>query len=241
MRLNTKLIGFMFSGIVFAGIVIANLSGLWITESEKKPTLIKEGEFAGMSNPDDIRGSYSFDDISKSFDVEPLIIAEAFGLVTDEPEDFKCNMLEEYYANMLDGVELGTDSIKQFVAIYTGLPYDGEAVLPSTAIEVLEREGKWTADMQETYEGMVIDMTQLGACRQALVEVDSQANNELDMEIKGQTTLAEVIDWGLSQQEIEDVLGFKVENTNINIKDLCEEKGLSFSQIKAELNTLLGQ
>jgi hypothetical protein len=53
-------------------------SGLWNTTSSKQPALIKSGEFAGLANPADIRGSYTYRDVLKSFTIPESVILQAF-------------------------------------------------------------------------------------------------------------------------------------------------------------------
>ena len=43
--------------------------GSWQTESNKQPKKFETGEFEGMPNPEDIRGSYYFSDIENAFNI----------------------------------------------------------------------------------------------------------------------------------------------------------------------------
>jgi hypothetical protein len=82
---------------------------------------IREGEFAGMPNPLDIRGSYTWDDVAGllTFDVE--LALKAFG--ASDPTT-KVNTLESIYgeASLPEGTEIGTDAVRLFVSLLTGLP-----------------------------------------------------------------------------------------------------------------------
>lgn len=130
--------------VLFAGgILLASALGFWVTESTKEPAKIKTGEFAGMPNPSDIRGSYTWNDISNSFGIDVGLLMQAFGV---KDAGTKVNTLEEAVKSLSlpPGVEIGTDAVRLFVALYTGLPHTPEesTVLPYTAAEILLREGK---------------------------------------------------------------------------------------------------
>ena len=50
---------------IFGGIAITSVTGYWQTSSSKIPAKYQGGEFAGQYDPADIRGSYSFGEISE--------------------------------------------------------------------------------------------------------------------------------------------------------------------------------
>src|SRR5512139_547475 len=136
---------------IFGGIAFASAMGWWATESSKVPVAFTEGEFAGQANPADIRGSYTFGDVSKSFDVTPDVLAQAFGVQTDDPAAFAVKDLEAIYSN--SEFEIGTSSIRLFVAYYVGLPFDttGQAIyLPQSATDILLAQNNLTSE-QITY------------------------------------------------------------------------------------------
>lgn len=143
MRIGHKPLAIVVIAIFTAGIGGAYLLGYWNTTSTKVPVTIKSGEFAGMPSPSDIRGSYTWNDVAKAFSLDVNVLLEAFG-ATDP--SVKVNALETIYgeAKLPEGVEIGTDSVRLFVALYAGLPHAPEesTVLPVAAISVLRREGK---------------------------------------------------------------------------------------------------
>ncbi len=242
MRLEGKYVAILFAVMLFAGIGVANASGLWITESSKEPTLIKEGDFEGMADPGDIRGSYSFDDIETAFDVPATLIAEAFGIETETPGDILCKDLEAIYPAGADDLEIGTGSVRQFVALYTGLPYDGDDGFPSTGVRVLRREGLWTEELSVAYEDRIVQIEGTGDQSMGESAQDSGEASEEHEEtigVKGKTTAAEVIEWGISQEQLEEIIGVSIDNVNLTIRDICSNNGISFSEIKEALNSLL--
>lgn len=135
-------------GIFIVGIAGANFLGLWKTTNTKEPVKIKTGEFAGMPNPADIRGSYSWADVGKAFNIDVQHLLTAFG-ATNSAE--KVNTLESIYTkeSLPAGLEIGTGSVRLFVSLYTGIPFtaDEGTVLPISAIAVLKAYGKADAGL----------------------------------------------------------------------------------------------
>ncbi|MBL7006203.1 MAG: 4Fe-4S binding protein, partial [Spirochaetia bacterium] len=132
--------------LILGGVFITKLTGNWITESTKVPRLITAGEFAGFSDPADIRGSYSFQDISDNFSLSAEDLAQAFALDTSVKNagEYLAKDLEGIYGELLDGDgEVGTDSLRWFVALYLGYPYTPEetTLLPSPALAFLREKG----------------------------------------------------------------------------------------------------
>lgn len=239
MKINSKKLLISFVLILVAGIAGAKLTGLWITESTKEPVKFTEGEFVGQYDPEDIRGSYTFCDIENAFGVKAELIAEAFNIKTDDPCTVKAKDLELVYGYLDEDTEIGTGAIKLFVAFYTGLPHGDIEYLPSTAVEVLKREGKWTTEMESLLEGHIIEVDSVEA---VLIEGTEEHTEEVSdseeetMEVKGSTTFADVISWGIEKERIEEIVGFEIDNVNLSIRDACEEKGVLFSEVKTILN-----
>ena len=98
---------------------------LWRTMSAKVPARFTSGEQEGEYNPADIRGSYTFSQVSELFEIPLEEMGKSFGLdVPDNMADFKCGSLKEIYGAVegtIEGGEIGTDSVKLFVSLYTGL------------------------------------------------------------------------------------------------------------------------
>lgn len=57
--------------------------------------------------------------------------------------------------------------------------------------------------------------------------------------IKGKTTFQNLLDWGLSQTEIEAVIGDKLPPGGTVVRDYAVARGLEFATVKTELQTLL--
>src|SRR6056297_713177 len=144
MKLRSPQIALLSLIFVFGGILVSMLTGLWQSESSKVPATYTSGEFSGQYNPADIRGSYSFADVASAFGVPADVLVEAFGFETYEnPENLQIKLFEDVYG-VIDGKEIGTDSMRLFVALYLVRPYSPEedTGLPMNAIQSLLEEGK---------------------------------------------------------------------------------------------------
>lgn len=245
MKLNSKILAVIIFVILFGGIGFTTAMNWWQTESSKVPATFSEGEAAGEYNPADIRGSYTFADIENSFGIPAAELAAAFAVETDDPSSVAIKDLEALYAESVAlGYEVGTASVRYFVALYTGLPYEisEETYLPRPAVEILTARGGLTADQRSYLQAHIVEPIT------AQVEPDPSAESievtptgeehetsETDRLIKGKTSFQEVLDWGVPQEVIERILGVGMPNPLTKIKDFCAEKALDFETIKPAL------
>jgi hypothetical protein len=234
-KIRTRMLAIVTVAILFGGILISSLLGYWNTESSKTPVLIREGEFAGQPSPSDIRGSYTWEDVSKAFNIPSPLLVEAFkaSAATD-----KVNLLEALYlGNVPEGFEVGTDSVRLFVSLYTGLPHTIEegTLLPKSAIEVLRREGKDTAKNFEELASKAISLEKTAT--PVVAPTAPAASSVSTITISGKTTFKEMVSAGYVLEEIEAIVGIP-KDLNMTIKDFVAEKGIEFSEMKAALALL---
>ncbi len=248
MNLTSKPLAVIIFVILFGGISFSTAMGWWKTESTKEPVTFTEGEFAGQYNPADIRGSYTFGDIENSFGISSAILAQAFGIQTENPAAFTIKGLEEIYAT--SEFEIGTASVRLFVAFYNGLPIDlsTDMYQPESAAALL-RERTLTPEQVTYLEAHTVpnpaaesdspEAAPASGTESApeTATTPSASMNESSTEkfVKGKTTFQEVLDWGVSQETIEQVMGIPMPNPLTKIKDYCNEKGLDFESIKSTL------
>lgn len=238
MTLSSKPLAVIILVVLFGGIFFSSVMGWWQTESSKQAATFTEGEFAGQPDPADIRGSYTFGDVENNFNVPAETLAQAFSISSQEPDAFAVKDLESLYAEQ--EFEIGTASVRLFVALYTGLPYEivDEVYLPKRAVEILKSHATLTADQIAYLDAHAVAPDSSGASQgapqpAAVPETDSQPESEsTDRVIKGKTTFREVLDWGVSQAVIEDILGGPLPDPLTKVKDYCTEKGLNFEEIK---------
>ena len=95
MRLTSKSLGMIVLGFIFGGIAFSSWMGWWQTESSKEPVRFESGDAAGVYNPADIRGSYSFGDVSTLFDIPLEDLGAAFMLEDANVADVDLKELEE--------------------------------------------------------------------------------------------------------------------------------------------------
>ena len=230
MTLTSKPLAVIILVVLFGGIALSAALGAWQTESTKVAATFTEGEFAGMANPADIRGSYTFGDVEKNFGVPASLLAEAFAIPSGtDPATFPVKDLEALYAGL--ETEIGTASVRLFTALYTGLPYDlsTDIYLPSRAVDMLNALGTLTPEQTAYIEAhkVVLDS--------APTLVSTPEPESTERILKGKTTFQELLDWGLPQAVIEGIIGAPLPATSLTIKDYCTSQGLSFETIKAAL------
>jgi len=246
MKLNSFSLGALVVFLLFGGIGVSSAMNLWQTESSKIAATYTEGEFAGQADPADIRGSYTFGDVNKNFDVplEDLQIAFRIPSGTDLAL-FQVKELETLYTSL--PVEIGTASIRMFVAFYKGLPVDlstaTDTYLFSEAADILDAQNKMLPEQAEFLKTHLVpeiaaDGTQPDIQSTAITQVASTplpSTDQVAYKVTGSTTFQNLLDWGVKQETIESVIGSKMPDPGMLIKDYVTGKGLEFSSIKTAL------
>ena len=230
MMLTSKPLAAIVLVILFGGIIFSSTMGWWLTESTKEAATFSEGEFAGLPNPADIRGSYTFGDVENNFDVPATTLAQAFGVASDDPSTFGVKELETIYADQ--EFEIGTASVRLFVALYTGLPYEivDDLYLPKRAVEMLKSHATLTPEQTAYLDAHAVILEGMSAPVAQTEEHTEEVST--DRIIKGKTTFQEVLDWGVSQETIERIIGGPMPNPLTKVKDHCLEVGLNFEEVK---------
>ena len=252
MTLTSKPLAFLVFLIMFGGIGLSSALGWWETESTKEPAKFTEGEFAGQANPADIRGSYTFGDIANSFNIMPEILAQAFQTATDDPSSFAVKELESMYLD--SGYEVGTNSVRLFVAYYLGLPFDttGQDIyLPKPAVNILANHVTLTSDQLTYIQSHTADVKpasladvesdsaqsteSASGIESTHSESDASSSSSEDYVIKGKTIFGDLIRWGISEETIEQIIGAPMPDPAMKVKDFATANGLSFETIKTQL------
>jgi len=228
-HLSVNKVGLLTVAILIGGILLSVAFGLWKTTSTKQPALIKTGSFAGLPNPADIRGSYTFQDVTNAFVVPVDVLLAAF---QSENGAQRIGDLEEVWlAHIPEGAEVGTDSVRLFVALYTGIEFEAEegTLLPVSAIEVLEQLQKNTDPR----------FAELKASAVALPEGLETAPSVVttSVSVTGKTTVQDLLNAGYQLSDLEKILG-KIDNKLSAVKTLAESRGLEFSTVKADIAAL---
>lgn len=255
MKLNSFTLAALILVIMFGGISFSAAMNWWQTETTKIPATFTGGEAAGQYNPADIRGSYTFGDVSQLFNIPLADLQTAFRIPTEQdPAGFTLKSLETVASGL--PVEVGTASVRLFVALYQGLPYDlltgEETYLFPEAVKILQMQGRMNPDQAAYLESHIVPatpaetepqadsggetprlaVTQVAPYYQTSSVLTPTARIPSENTITGQTTFQDLLDWGIPQEAIEAIIGDKMPSPQVIIKDFVTGKGLEFSSIK---------
>jgi hypothetical protein len=238
MKVNQFFLGIVIVIIMFGSISVTSALGLWQTTSTKIPATYLSGEASGQYNPADIRGSYTFGEISDLFEIPLKDLGNAFAIESESSySTFQCKELESIYVpENTDSKLVGTDSVGIFVALYKGLPIDlnDSVYLPNTAEAVLIKTGKLTKDQQTFLASHLIDSKKVIANNPQISSLSESSSF-----IKGKTTFKEVLAIGVKKEAIEAVIKASIPDTSVVIKDFCLENSLEFTLVKTEIQGLI--
>ncbi len=293
-RVKTLPLALIVVAGIFGGIGIAKAVGYYETTSSKEPVKFQTGELAGLPNPADIRGSYTWLDIEKAFGVPAAESAAAFSLPGHAlAVDARVSELEEIYLSTLpEGYEIGTGAVRLFVSLYTGLPLEAEegSILPDAALaylaarpgmdlELLKRyalpgsaaskPGASSAAVAPQAQAAVAPQTPQAASTQtaaapAAVAPASQPSASATSvpsgtgaaggtgsgtgtstagtrSVVGKTTFGDLYDWGLSEAQVEAVIGYKPGPRTQAVRDSIAAAGKEFSDFRTQLQALVDQ
>jgi hypothetical protein len=249
MKINSFFLAGLVFILLFGGIGFTSAMNWWQTESQKVPVKFSEGEAAGQYNPADIRGSYTFGDISEFFEIPLADLQSAFHIPMDaDPADYQLKSLEEQFANL--PAEVGTGSVRMFVAFYKGFPFDLEAAedtyLLEEAIAILERQGRLTTEQSAYVNSHIagsqsipeVQATATPKNQAAPENIEPPASSEHTPEeylVTGKTSFQNLVDWGVSEETVEAILGEDMPASQILIKDYASSKGIAFPELKGKL------
>jgi len=263
MKLNSFSLAVMIFVLLFGGIGFTSAMNWWQTESTKVPATYTDGDLAGQYNPVDIRGSYTFGEVSELFDVPLEDLQAAFRLPAGaDPASYPLKSLEAQFVDL--PVEMGTGSVRMFVAFYKGLPYalsaDEETYLFAEAVDVIKAQGKMTAEQSAYLDAHIVqdalvedavptaavpgsaapETEEAESTPAATAVVKSEAtpapteHAAPDQTVTGKTTFRDLMDWGVTQATIEGILGEAMPAPQTLIKDYMSQMGLEFSTMKTQ-------
>ncbi|HZW49348.1 MAG TPA: hypothetical protein VFF80_04345 [Bacillota bacterium] len=243
MKLRSFTLGIVILVVIFGSVFLADALGYWNTENLAQPVKFESGEYAGEFNPADIRGSYSFGDIENTFHIDASILAQAFEVAESQANAFQVKSLETIYESLAaSGVEIGTNSVKYFVSLYTGLPFESTETiyLPTPAVEILIAKGKVSTEAAASLQEITVDIADFtNTSSNVTGAIPKGTETTTGFVIKGSTTFREILDTGISQKEIESVTGKALPNPLIVIKTYCTERQLDFETVKISLQALV--
>jgi hypothetical protein len=246
MKLNSFTLAVLVVAILFGGISLSSGLKWWHTESTKEPIRYSEGAAAGQYNPADIRGSYTFGDINRLFAIPLDDLQVAFRLPADrDAASYQLKELEALTADL--AVEVGTASVRMFVAFYKSLPYDlagsEETYLFPEAAAVLKAQNTLLPEQAEYLLSHLVPETNEVISPVVGTPDDTQAvevqhtpaaseHVKPDKLVNGQTSFQDLLNWGVRRETLETILGDKLPAPLTKVKDYAAQKGLEFSRLK---------
>lgn len=268
MKITPRLMAVFVVVILFGGILVSMALGEWTTKSTKEPLQFSEGEFAGEYNPADIRGSYTFGDVSRLFDIPLDQLAIAFRVLEPDVAAVSLKTLEEKFVDL--DVDLGTSSVRLFVNLYKGYPLDfsvEDSYLLPEATELLKETVFLSPDVLAYLESHTVNEAQALLSPEVHVETQESGSSPVSTpqvtltsgggnpgggsgtpdpdhtpeaySIVGKTTFQNLLDWGVKQEDIEKTIGQPLPSANLLIKDWATSQGIAFSTLKAQLQALV--
>jgi hypothetical protein len=161
----------------------------------------------------------------------------------EQADSFTVKELENTYVE--SGVEVGTASVRLFVAFYTGLPIDltdEESFLPESAVVIL-RSKNLTAKQAAYLDTHTLENTTAENADSATLTAEmTESGADVDYLVKGKTTFADLLNWGVPRNAIEQVLGMPLpEDTQNTIKDFTASNDLDFETIKTNLQVKVNE
>jgi len=264
MEIRSKTLGIIIALVIFGGIIGASALGLWKTQSVRNPANIQRGESAGQAaevdaetgayDPAGIRGNHQFGEISAMFGIPLETLSRAFALPADvDPATFRNQDFDTIYPEFRGEQEIGNGSMKWFVALYTGLPFElkddeENTYLLRPAVDILKSRADLTVEQIAYLDAYTIEIeVEPEEVENSLPEDESQTSDESEgeaenvehkqdeMVVAGKTSFADLLDWGVPVEQIEAIICGETPNRLMLVYDYCAENGLSFGGIKAEL------
>lgn len=161
MKVKSGTIAIIVLAVIFGSIAYTSFTGQWKTKTDRVPATYSEGTNSGQYNPADIRGSYTFADIEKSFGIPADELAAAFGIKDRDNAAIQVKEIEGIYsASVAQGKEVGTDSVRIFVALYKGLPITltDTTYMPRPAVDILKARASLSEEQLEYLDQHTVDV-----------------------------------------------------------------------------------
>ena len=257
MEIRSKTLGTIIVIVIFGGIFGASVLGLWKTESVRNPNSVQRNQLIGETSgenvgtgtllPADIRGNHRFGEISEIFDIPLEILSLAFALPPDvDPVTFNNQNFDSIYPKFEGEQEIGNGSVKWFVALYTGLPFEFEDEEEATyllrpAVDILKSQADLTSDQIDYLDAHVIEIEfEIPDSYTTELELQSSAEEKTELKqdekvVVRKTTFADLLEWGVPAENIETIIGGEIPNQLMLVYDYCIENGISFGVIKIDL------
>jgi hypothetical protein len=233
--------------LLFGGIYLTIGTGHWTTTRKAEPIKLESGEYSVA----DIRGSYTFAEVEKYFGLSADLLFQAFMIPKDKRSaTFKIkNMHEDLFVPViLNGteIEVGTDLVRVITSLYTGLPYTSDETthLPISAVNLLIQEQKLQGEQKAYWETHTFELVLAGdaSAEEAQSTPAEDAEEQKTFEIKGRTTIDELLEYGMTKEQFQELTGIEMpDDKAMKLKDFADENELEMETIKTKITEALQQ
>ncbi len=211
MRIHPILYG-IFVLSLFLGIVLSfQAVGIWSISG--KITADGQAVLPSASDVESIKGWMTLDQIATAFDVPLDEILSTFQLPADTPGSAALKDLEtEKFSvtNLRTWLQERSLAPTQGITPMIGFDIQAAALTPSPTVEI-------DVDAQIPFTSAPTE------------------HSAPERTMTGKTTFQNVLDWGVSQPTIEQVLGCAMPLPGMLVKDFVNQNGLDFATVKAAL------
>jgi hypothetical protein len=222
--------------IIGGGILLASELDLYNTTRVKSPRKTVEGIYDVI----DMRGSHTLEEIEKYYQLPASSVIEAFGLRPDtNPKFFQLKDMKEIFTPVeLEEGEyiVETDTVKVFTSLYLKIPYvsDETFYLPEKTVNYLIENDKLTGEEKEYWQRHTFKLEYLDSKYLTASEFSKIVVEEAEgIKVTGRTTIQELLDFGITEEKFEEIIGFKVpEDKSVLVRDFVIDKGIEFGEAK---------
>ena len=277
---SSMIIAILVPVVIFGGIGLSMNLGWWRTGGGRgAPTMLNRsmamlnqaqagglgssGELSGpggqLYDPGSIRGNSTFAEIEYYFGVSAELIAQAFGIEAANPGKITAKFVDGLYGEMksLDGedIDIGTDGVKFFISLMTGIPYEKEddTGIPESAIDVVLALGPGLTEEQRQemfrvsgesrtirFEDANFDLTgSAGGQEDNQPSTPQPASSSEPFVWQGRTSFADVMLRGVTQAQIENVLGIPIGSRTQSVREFTDKNGLQYNRVRTALSALI--
>jgi hypothetical protein len=233
--------------VLGGGVIAANALNLWapkpvlVSQAPEMPSVIADNasgvvnaapDFNTPYKPAEISGTSTFAELSQMFRVPLNDLGTAF-VITSEPnwQNLKARELKAIYTNLPANVKLETESVRAFIALYTGkaYTYSDSAYLPKPAVDILKQKAKLTPQQIAYLDSHTYNVGSAAATGTAITSKHT---------VTGETSFQTLIGWGIPAGEIEKVIGDKLPVADTIIRAYAIQKGKDFLAIVSAMQEL---
>jgi len=135
-------------------------------------------------------------------------------------------------------MEVGTDLIRVFTALYTGLPYESSETthLPTSALKILIDEQKLDDEQKAYWNAHTFELV----LTEEAPATEEKTEEHAEVEVKGKTTMGELLEYGLTKEQFKEITGVEMpDNKVLGLRDFVTENGLDMETVKTKILEVL--